>query len=115
MRFATFAAALLFFTGAARLTATTYYIDYEAGIDLNDGRSTDSAWQHCPGDPAASDEPAACSLTPGDTIIFKGGVTYLFTGATGIALRWDGAPDGVITYDGNSAGTWGTGRAKFTD
>ncbi len=33
----------------------------------------------------------------------------------GIGLNWGGAAGQPITYDGNSAGTWGTGRAIFTD
>jgi hypothetical protein len=36
-------------------------------------------------------------------------------GTAGIALNWNGTTGNPITYDGNSAGTWGTGRANFTD
>jgi PKD repeat protein len=62
-------------------------------------------------------------LAAGDTVYFKGGVTYVLTASykgssaniAGIALNWNGAVGNPITYDGNSAGTWGTGRAIFTD
>src|SRR5689334_21657846 len=109
MRIVMLGAALWIATGMAPLMAATYYVDYDAGIDSNDGRSTSRAWKHCPGDPAAGAAAASSSLAPGDTVLFKGGVTYQFTSATGIALAWDGTPEGVITYDGNSAGTWGSG------
>jgi hypothetical protein len=38
---------------------------------------------------------------------FKGGVAYNGT----ILLKWSGSPGKPITYDGNSGGTFGTGRA----
>lgn len=105
----------LFAVGAARLSATTYWIDYSAGRDSATGTTASSAWQHCPGDPAATGNPAAATLAPGDTVIFKGGVNYVLTGSTGISLRWNGQSGAPITYDGNSAGTWGTGPAILTD
>ncbi len=101
--------------GAARLGAATYWIDYAAGRDSATGTSASSAWQHCPGDPAATGNPAAASLVPGDTVLFKGGVPYVLTGSSGISLRWNGQSGAPITYDGNSAGTWGTGPAVLTD
>lgn len=108
-------AALVFLGRSVSLCAATYYVDYEEGSDGNDGISSVSPWRHCPGDPAAEAEVAAASLKAGDTVRFKGGVTYQLTGATGIALNWDGADGAPITYDGNSAGTWGVGLARFTD
>lgn len=100
---------------AARLAATTYWVDYSAGRDSAAGTSSASAWQHCPGDPAATANPASTALAPGDTVLFKGGVSYVLTGATGIILRWNGGAGLPITYDGNSAGAWGTGPAVLTD
>lgn len=97
------------------LNAATYYVDYASGNDAGTGGSAETAWKHCPGDAAAGGVAAGMSLAPGDTVLFKGGVTYVFTGQTGIALRSNGAFGSPITYDGNSAGTWGTGRAIFTD
>jgi hypothetical protein len=98
-----------------------YYVDYQGGSDSNVGTNPASAWRHCPGDPAATGVPATTPLQPGGTVFFKGGVKYVLTGdgnpiyQTGIGLNWSGAPGQPITYDGNSAGTWGTGRAILTD
>jgi hypothetical protein len=78
------------------------------------GTATNTAWRHCPGDPMATGN-AATNLIPGDTVIFKGGVSYVLTGASGISLKWSGTADNPITYDGNSAGSWGTGQAILTD
>jgi hypothetical protein len=55
----------------------TYYIDYSAGDDSNSGTSTASAWKHSPGDYRASGN-ANIVLSPGDTVVFKGGVVYSF-------------------------------------
>src|SRR5687767_4014904 len=106
---------VLLLTTVARLHATHYFVDYTGGSDFNIGTIKFLPWKHCPGDPAASGLAAAVPLLPGDKVHFKGGVTYVFTGATGIALNWDGFWGLAITYDGNSDGTWGSGRAKFTD
>lgn len=105
----------LFAVGAAPLGATTYWVDYSAGRNSAAGTSASSAWQHCPGDPAATGTPAVTTLAPGDTVLLKGGVTYVLTGSSGIGLRWNGQSGAPITYDGNSAGTWGTGPAVITD
>ncbi|MES2694376.1 MAG: immunoglobulin domain-containing protein, partial [Verrucomicrobiota bacterium] len=107
--------ALLLATLVCRLSAATYYVDYSSGSDTNTGTSTATAWKHCPGDSAATGAASMMSLVPGDTVSFKGGVSYVLTGATGIALRWNGASGSLIVYDGNSANTWGSGRATFTD
>jgi hypothetical protein len=98
-----------------RLSATNYYIDYNFGKDSNSGTSTSAAWKHCPGDPAATNTPAGKTLVAGDTVIFRGGVQYILTGPTGVVLRWSGSAASKITYDGNSDGKWGVGRALFTN
>lgn len=82
--------------------AATYYVDFSAGNDASSGTSVGSAWQRCPGDTNAASVSASTSLSIGDTVIFKGGVAYSNT----IPVSWPG-----VTYDGNSAGTFGTGRA----
>ena len=41
--------------------------------------------------------------------MFKGGVSYTNT----ITVNWSGTTGSSITYDGNSAGTWGSGKAVF--
>src|ERR1035441_4847512 len=100
----------------------TYYVDYSAGADTNNGTSTNAAWQHCPGDFAVIGIPATNNLNLGDTIFFKGGVVYSFALAaatnifgvvstnSGITINYSGSAGSVITYDG-TGNSWGTGRA----
>ncbi|HEX3857603.1 MAG TPA: hypothetical protein VHY30_09940 [Verrucomicrobiae bacterium] len=115
--------ALAMLTTVSQSNAASYYIDYAGGSDANPGTSTSTAWKHCPGDPSATGSPASTSLSAGDTVIFKGGVSYILTatsvysiyGTPGIAVLWSGIPGNPITYDGNSAGSWGTGKALITD
>jgi len=85
----------------------TYYIDFVGGSDTSSGTSTSTPWKHCPGDANATGVADACTPAAGDSLIFKGGVQY--DGA--ITLKSSGSVGNVITYDGNSAGTWGTGKA----
>jgi len=92
----------------------TYYIDFVIGNDNYDGLYTTYSapnhgpFKHCPGDPNCVDPSVArsCSPTAGDTIYFKGGVTY--TGA--ISIKTSGTSGSRITYDGTPSG-WGTGKA----
>jgi len=90
--------------------AAYYYVDYAGGSDANPGTSPETAWQHCPGDLFATGVAGSTALNPGDTVIFKGGVQYMLENI-GIELDWSGTPEQPITYDGNSAGTWGDGNA----
>lgn len=85
------------------------YVDFEGGDDANSGMSPGAAWKHCPGDPSATDVPAGFNLIGGDKIIFKGGVVYRGR----INCTWSGSEGRPIIYDGNTAGTWGTGKAVF--
>jgi hypothetical protein len=85
----------------------TYYVDFAAGSDANAGTSTGAAWKRCAGDAEATGVAASTTLSPGDTVIFKGGVRYYST----LGLGFSGTAGSRITYDGNSAGTWGTGKA----
>ena len=87
--------------------ATTYYVDYATGSDSNSGTSVTAPWKHAPGDPNAQANPANAVLSPGDTVLFQGGVTYNGT----IVLKWSGLPNRPISYEGGSAGGYGTGRA----
>jgi hypothetical protein len=104
---------VLLFIGFGQLNATEYYVDFVGGSDANAGSSSAAPWKHCPGDPAATDRAAGASLAAGDVVRFKGGVTYVLSGA--IALNWNGVPNNPIVYDGNSTGKWGVGRARLTD
>lgn len=97
-----FSCALWLFVGP--LFGATYYVDFAAGSDSNSGTSTSAPWKRAKGDSNATGTAAATSLANGDTIKFKGGIYY--TGQIAMATS------GVI-YDGNSDGTWGTGRAEI--
>jgi len=83
----------------------TYYVDYEGGDDGDDGLSEGSAWKRAPGDPAATGNPASIDLQPGDTVLFKGGVTYR---GYIYLLRVNGTMTAPITYKGDG---WGDERA----
>jgi parallel beta helix pectate lyase-like protein len=97
-------------TGALNSAATTYYVDFSAGSDGNNGTAIATPFQHCPGDNSAADTAGSTTLAAGDTVIFKGGVEYKHT----ININWSGSSGSVITYDGNSAGTFGTGKATLS-
>ena len=94
---------------AASASATTYYVDFADGDNATDGQSPQSAWKHAPGDPNATDNPADVDLQPGDTVIFRGGVAYHGT----LRIEVSGDPDNPITYDANTEGTFGEGRARL--
>lgn len=55
------------------LYAATYYIDYSAGADANNGLSTATPWKHHPYMSAFS---GSYSHSNGDVFVFKGGVTW---------------------------------------
>ena len=82
--------------------AASYYADFAAGSDAASGTSPSAAFRHCPGDAAAGQTSQGTILHPGDSVIFKGGVSYL--GETIVCVSG-------VTYDGNAAGTFGSGRA----
>lgn len=87
--------------------AATYFIDYASGSNSNIGTNSASPWKHCPGDINATGTPAVTTFSPGDIVRFKGGVAYMGE----ILLRWSGSASALITYDGNSSESWGTGKA----
>ena len=94
-------------TAGPAASARTVYVDFDGGSDDNDGLSPHAAVKHCPGDAAATGTAKTTTLAPGDTVIFKGGVTYFGE----IAITSSGEAGKLITFDGNTAGKFGTGRA----
>lgn len=102
------AIALVFWVlGVCASSAATYYVDFAGGNNMEDGLSPQTAWKHAPGDPAATGKPAVADLAPGDVVILKGGVAYQGR----IRLNRSGTAEAPIILDGNTAGTFGTGRA----
>jgi parallel beta-helix repeat protein len=93
--------------GCSAAAGRTFYVDFDAGADARDGLSPEGAFKRSPGDPAAEGNAKATALEPGDTVIFKGGVTY----RGNVVCRWSGGEGKPITFDGNTAGTFGRGRA----
>ena len=87
--------------------AATYYVDFEGGSDAEPGTSPKQAFRHCPGGALAVDRARATRLVPGDTVIFRGGVVHRDT----IQVEASGAEGAPIVFDGNTAGTFGEGRA----
>jgi parallel beta-helix repeat protein len=83
---------------------TTYYVDFDGGDDASDGLTESMAWQHAPGDPQATGNPASVELQPGDTVLFKGGVAYRGQ----IAVDASGVPGNPITFSGSG---WGGEKA----
>ncbi len=94
-------------TFTSAVCGATYYVDFAAGADENDGQSPQKALKHCPGDPGATGNAKNLALQPGDKVIFKGGVTY----AGAVEVRSSGAEDNPVVFDGNTEGTFGEGRA----
>ena len=97
-------------------SAATYYVDQVGGSDSNPGTSVGSPFKYSPGDFRATSTAAATSLAAGDTVIFKGGVAYDCTRTNAIVISLaNGTSGNRITYDGNTADTFGTGKAIMTD
>jgi hypothetical protein len=94
---------------AVTLNPPKYYVDFASGSDTNAGTSPTTAFMHCPGDSNATGVAASTTLKPGDGVLFKGGVSYEGT----VVVASSGTAGATITYDGNSAGTFGTGLATI--
>ena len=90
--------------GCSPAGSTTWHVDQANGRDSADGRTPATAWKHAPGDRAATGGPAGVSLRPGDTVLFRGGVSYRGT----IQLPASGTAEKPITYTGLG---WGEGLA----
>lgn len=88
-------------------SARTFYVDFDHGSDQASGTSEAQAWRRAPGDPQAEGAPAHTRLGAGDTVLFRGGVTY--RGA--IVARASGEAGQPITYRGTG---FGQGMAVFS-
>jgi len=94
--------------------AEMYYVDFQNGSDVNSGILTSAPWKHSPGDPRATAN-ANIILSPGDTIVFKGGITYSFdSGITDrITVNASGLAGNLIVYRSGHLHSpqWGISRA----
>lgn len=77
--------------------AATYYVDFNNGNDASAGTATTTAWQRFPG---MTNELVAPSLSSGDVVCMKGGVTWVDRMV----------PVSGVSYKGNCTG-WGSGSA----
>ena len=88
---------------ASQLAAATYYIDYNGGLDSNNGTSTNSSWKRCPGMVGFS---GTYSHAVGDLFMFKGGITWP-SNCFPLTVRFSGGAGANDQYIGN--GTWYSG------
>jgi hypothetical protein len=85
--------------------SATYYVDYASGSDSNNGTSTATPWKYAPG---MSGWTGSATLSNGDTVILKGGVTWTFASTT--KTLWVLPVAGLTIQGGQRLGTpWGTG------
>jgi len=96
---------LSFVVGTNNALAATYYIDFSAGADSQNGTSKSTSWKH---NPYMSGWTGSYSHTAGDRFIFKGGVTWDST-------NWrmqptSGGTTGTYDYYGVDK-TWYTGSS----
>jgi hypothetical protein len=105
--YTSFLTALVISAGVA--FAATYYVDFDNGLDSRTGTSAEQSWKYCPGDTNATGTAASSVFTAGDRVIFKGGVHY----RSEVVCKWSGTGNSRIVYDGNTAGTFGSGRAMI--
>ena len=99
----------LAFLFASHLFGATFYIDYVAGSNSNDGRSQSTSWKHMPGMSGVTGNAAAYSVQSGDIFVLKGGVTWTFTSTTNDLLTVPAS--GITIRGGQQLGTpWGAGN-----
>jgi hypothetical protein len=88
--------------------ATTYYVDFSSGNDSYSGTSKSDPWQHAPGMYSCTANCGAADPQPGDSFIFKGGVTWP-NASFPITWKWSGTSSAPI-YIGVDK-TWYTGSS----
>ncbi|HEY5705670.1 MAG TPA: right-handed parallel beta-helix repeat-containing protein [Terrimicrobiaceae bacterium] len=89
-----------------QINAATYYVDFASGSDSNSGLSPSKAWKRSPGDSAAAGFAGNTVLKPGDTVLFRGGVSYRGS----ICVNSSGNGGSAIIFKGDG---WGTEKARI--
>lgn len=87
-------------------SGTVYYVDFANGNDANSGTSADRPWKRAPGDTLATGTPASVVLRGGDTVRFKGGVSYRGS----LRVKFSGTAQEPIVFTGTG---YGSGSAIF--
>ena len=95
---------VFFWTSAPTAHSATYYIDFAAGSDSNNGTSKSTPWKRAPGMVAWA---GSYSHVAGDQFIFKGGVTW-DQSCFPWGIAYAGVSDSVRDYYGVDP-TWFTG------
>lgn len=87
------------------LQANTYYVDFASGSDANNGISKSTPWKHVKGMAGCTSICNSTTPTDGDTVIFKGGVTWTSS------FPWSppGGSSSMVTYTTDH--TWYSGGA----
>lgn len=93
------------------LHAATYYVDYVAGADTNNGTSTATPWKRAPGMVGCANTCASTTLAAGDVVRFKGGVTWP-SAALPLTVPTSGSSGNHITFGADV--TWFTGTNSGT-
>ena len=79
------------------ISPAVYYVDFASGSDGNSGISKDSPWQYAPGMNGCALNCNLIVLQPGDSVIFKGGVTWN-ANAFPMAVSFSGTSGNPIYY-----------------
>ena len=102
---------ILLFLFPALGWSATYYVDHSTGSDAANGTSTSTPWAHCPG---MSGWSGSASLSSGDIVVFKGGVTWTYDAVGNYGDDWLVLVAGVTYQGGQQLGSpWGTGLPVF--
>ena len=98
----------LFLLSLINLGATTFYVDFEAGLDSNNGTAQGTPWKHAPGMANVAGVPASYSVQAGDVFVLKGGITWTFASTTDHLLTV--LASGITIRGGQRLGNpWGSG------
>lgn len=89
---------------AARVWASTYYIDYEQGVDTNGGHDKASPWKR---HPFMQGFAGSYSHSAGDVFVFKGGVIWP-NEALGMIIKVGGDDQAADRYQNDK--TWYSGK-----
>ncbi|HUN55328.1 MAG TPA: choice-of-anchor Q domain-containing protein [Smithella sp.] len=73
--------------------ATTYYSDFNTGVDTNNGTTTSTPWKYMPG---MSGWTGSATLSSGDVVVLKGGSHWTFTSTSANLIT----PPATITIMG---------------
>jgi len=86
--------------------AATYYVDFAGGADTNNGTSTSTPWKRVKGMTGVTGTAASATISDGDTIVFKGGVTWTASYPWAIVGGFAGMVMYTTDHTWYSGGAW---------